>query len=108
MLLYILIKDWVKQKVKLYSILYQYIPKVWAAQKFSDFLGIPIGAIDIFTARCIAELARFFREFGAQVTTTVRTWCISLSAEDENHKNLVITDATSLDLSVFATRTPSY
>jgi hypothetical protein len=33
---------------------------------------------------------------------------VSHSAEDENHENLVITDATSLDLIVFASRTPSY
>ncbi|XP_037495943.1 inactive atromentin synthetase invA3-like [Jatropha curcas] len=32
---------------------------VRAAQKLSDFLGVPVGAVDIFTATCIAELASF-------------------------------------------------
>ncbi|XP_065866063.1 uncharacterized protein [Euphorbia lathyris] len=32
---------------------------VKAAQKLSDFLGVPIGAVDIFTATCIEELASF-------------------------------------------------
>lgn len=32
---------------------------VRAAQKLSDFLGVPVGAVDIFTATCISELASF-------------------------------------------------
>ncbi|XP_062083961.1 uncharacterized protein LOC133790366 [Humulus lupulus] len=32
---------------------------VRAAQKLSDFLGVSVGAVDIFTASCIAELASF-------------------------------------------------
>lgn len=32
---------------------------VRAAQKLSDFLGVPVGAVDIFTATCIEDLARF-------------------------------------------------
>ncbi|KAF3452581.1 hypothetical protein FNV43_RR03014 [Rhamnella rubrinervis] len=32
---------------------------VGAAQKLSDFLGVPVGAVDIFTATCIQELASF-------------------------------------------------
>ncbi|CAN1354740.1 Long-chain-fatty-acid--AMP ligase FadD28 [Linum perenne] len=32
---------------------------VRAAQKLSDFLGAPVGAVDIFTATCIADLASF-------------------------------------------------
>ncbi|CAL5352523.1 unnamed protein product [Camellia sinensis] len=32
---------------------------VRAAQKLSDFLGVPVGAVDIFTATCIEELASF-------------------------------------------------
>ncbi|KAL2236346.1 UNVERIFIED_CONTAM: Long-chain-fatty-acid--AMP ligase FadD28 [Sesamum indicum] len=32
---------------------------VRAAQKLSDFLGVPVGAIDIFTATCIDDLANF-------------------------------------------------
>lgn len=32
---------------------------VRAAQKLSDFLGVPVGAVDIFTATCIQELASF-------------------------------------------------
>lgn len=32
---------------------------VRAAQKLSDFLGVPVGAVDIFTATCINDLAIF-------------------------------------------------
>ncbi|CAL5423922.1 unnamed protein product [Camellia sinensis] len=32
---------------------------VRAAQKLSSFLGVPVGAIDIFTATCIEDLANF-------------------------------------------------
>ncbi|CAN0891894.1 Long-chain-fatty-acid--AMP ligase FadD28 [Linum grandiflorum] len=32
---------------------------VRAAQKLSDFLGVPVGAVDIFSATCIADLASF-------------------------------------------------
>ncbi|CAI0450227.1 unnamed protein product [Linum tenue] len=32
---------------------------VRAAQKLSDFLGVPVGAVDIFTATCIGDLATF-------------------------------------------------
>ncbi|KAJ8759599.1 hypothetical protein K2173_008779 [Erythroxylum novogranatense] len=32
---------------------------VRAAQKLSDFLGVPVGAVDIFTATCIADVASF-------------------------------------------------
>ncbi|KAL8489800.1 hypothetical protein ACS0TY_025616 [Phlomoides rotata] len=32
---------------------------VRAAQKLSDFLGVPVGAIDIFTATCIDDLTNF-------------------------------------------------
>lgn len=32
---------------------------VRAAQKLSEFLGVPVGAIDIFTATCIDDLASF-------------------------------------------------
>ncbi|KAK1421598.1 hypothetical protein QVD17_24067 [Tagetes erecta] len=32
---------------------------VRAAQRLSDFLGVPIGAVDVFTATCISDLASF-------------------------------------------------
>ena len=32
---------------------------VGAAQKLSNFVGVPVGAVDIFTATCIADLANF-------------------------------------------------
>ncbi|XP_077254119.1 uncharacterized protein LOC143893052 [Tasmannia lanceolata] len=32
---------------------------VRASQKLSDFLGVPVGAVDIFTATCILDLASF-------------------------------------------------
>ncbi|KAK7272024.1 hypothetical protein RJT34_28363 [Clitoria ternatea] len=35
------------------------ISVVKASQKLSDFLGVPVAAIDVFTASCIQELANF-------------------------------------------------
>ena len=35
---------------------------VRAAQKLSDFLGVPVGAVDVFTATCISDLASFSEE----------------------------------------------
>lgn len=32
---------------------------VKATQKLTDFLGVPVAAIDVFTASCIQELANF-------------------------------------------------
>ncbi|KAI3705436.1 hypothetical protein L1987_75673 [Smallanthus sonchifolius] len=32
---------------------------VRAAQKLSDFLGVPVGAVDVFTSTCISDLASF-------------------------------------------------
>ncbi|KAJ8645220.1 hypothetical protein MRB53_006968 [Persea americana] len=45
---------------------------VRAAQKLSDFLGVPIGAVDIFTATCISDLASFSENLlmKSQPTTT--------------------------------------
>ncbi|XP_047324436.1 uncharacterized protein LOC124927969 [Impatiens glandulifera] len=39
---------------------------VRAAQKLSDFLGVPIGAVDIFTATCIEELAKLSEDLLAK------------------------------------------
>ncbi|XP_057472971.1 uncharacterized protein LOC130761485 [Actinidia eriantha] len=48
---------------------------VRAAQKLSDFLGVPVGAVDIFTATCIEELASFsedlLKKSQPQLTTTL-------------------------------------
>ncbi|GFZ12991.1 hypothetical protein Acr_23g0013760 [Actinidia rufa] len=48
---------------------------VRAAQKLSAFLGVPVGAVDIFTATCIEELASFsedlLKKSQPQLTTTL-------------------------------------
>ncbi|CAD6263388.1 unnamed protein product [Miscanthus lutarioriparius] len=147
-------KDKISPNDSLPSYGFDSIAVVRAAQKLSDFLGTPVGAIDIFTASSISELAnslenlvlksqpqlapqprskwsellrssQIFLVFLLEPLTFLqqavllslpaswRIWraCksqpqlepdVSHSAEDEN---LVITDATSLDLSVFATGT---
>lgn len=46
---------------------------VQAAQKLSNFLGIPVGAIDIFTASCIDDLADFAEDL-------VKKYCLELSS----------------------------
>lgn len=94
-------KDKISPTDSLPSYGFDSIAVVRAAQKLSDFLGIPVGAIDIFTASCIAELASFLENLARKSQPQLEP-DVSHSAEDEN---LVITDATSLDLSVFATGT---
>ncbi|KAL4198207.1 hypothetical protein AMTRI_Chr03g44740 [Amborella trichopoda] len=42
---------------------------VRAAQKLSDFLGVPVGAIDIFTAKCISDLASFSESLISEANT---------------------------------------
>ncbi|XVF69705.1 hypothetical protein PTKIN_Ptkin11bG0103600 [Pterospermum kingtungense] len=46
---------------------------VRAAQKLSDFLGVPVGAVDIFTATCIADLANFSGNLVARSKPEVTT-----------------------------------
>ncbi|PAN36509.1 hypothetical protein PAHAL_6G288900 [Panicum hallii] len=94
-------KDKISPTDSLPSYGFDSITVVRAAQKLSDFLGIPVGAIDIFTASCIDELATFLENLVHKSQPQLEP-DVSCSAEDEN---LVIIDASSSDLSVFATGT---
>ena len=94
-------KDKISPTDSLPSYGFDSITVVRVAQKLSDFLGIPVGAIDIFTASCIDELATFLENLVHKSQPQLEP-DESCSAEDEN---LVIIDASSSDLSVFATGT---
>ncbi|CAO2184500.1 unnamed protein product [Urochloa humidicola] len=91
-------KDKISPTDSLPSYGFDSITVVRAAQKLSDFLGIPVGAIDIFTASCIAELASFLENLVDKSQPQLES-DVSCSSEDEN---LAIVDASSSDLSVFA------
>jgi acyl-CoA synthetase (AMP-forming)/AMP-acid ligase II/acyl carrier protein len=91
-------KDKISPTDNLPSYGFDSITVVRAAQKLSDFLGIPVGAIDIFTASCIAELASFLENLVHKLQPQMEP-DVSCSTEDEN---LEITDASTSDLSVFA------
>nr|GMD16398.1 4-coumarate--coa ligase-like 1 [Ipomoea batatas] len=67
---------------------------VRAAQKLSDFLGVPVGAIDIFTATCIEELASFSEDLVKksqphQMTTT------SIVPESETITDVFMTEVST-------------
>ncbi|KAF8653877.1 hypothetical protein HU200_062011 [Digitaria exilis] len=91
-------KDKISPTDSLPSYGFDSITVVRAAQKLSDFLGIPVGAIDIFTAINIAELASFLEKLVDKSQPQLES-DVCFSSEDEN---LAITDASSSDLSVFA------
>ncbi|KAL6652550.1 hypothetical protein ACP70R_011475 [Stipagrostis hirtigluma subsp. patula] len=93
-------KDKISPTDSLPSYGFDSIAVVRAAQKLSDFLGVPVGAIDIFTASCISELASFLENLAHKSEPQLEP-NISCSTEDENLEILI--DATSPDLSVFAT-----
>ncbi|WVZ86080.1 hypothetical protein U9M48_032921 [Paspalum notatum var. saurae] len=94
-------KDKISATDSLPSYGFDSIAVVRAAQKISGFLGIPVGAIDIFTASNISELASFLENLVDKSQPQLEP-DVSCSSDDED---LAITDATSSDLSVFATGT---
>lgn len=66
---------------------------VRAAQKLSDFLGVSVGAVDIFTATCIADLANFSENLVARSKPELTTSSI--------HSELVIdSDEFQLEVSM--------
>uniref|UniRef100_K3YMP9 4-coumarate--CoA ligase n=1 Tax=Setaria italica TaxID=4555 RepID=K3YMP9_SETIT len=91
-------KDKISPTDSLPSYGFDSITVVRTAQKLSDFLGIPVGAIDIFTASCIAELASFLENLVHKSQPQMEP-DVSCSAEDENLETI---DASTSDLSVFA------
>ncbi|KAK9273513.1 hypothetical protein L1049_018323 [Liquidambar formosana] len=54
-----LVKEPILSKRSVGSLFHYRVMQGGAAQKLSDFLGVPVGAVDIFTATCIADLASF-------------------------------------------------
>ncbi|KAL7595771.1 hypothetical protein Lser_V15G29164 [Lactuca serriola] len=63
---------------------------VRAAQKLSSFLGIPVGAIDIFTATCIDDLADF-------AESLVRKSCAESSSPSSNLDKKTYSVKTSIE-----------
>ncbi|XP_062225911.1 uncharacterized protein LOC133924410 [Phragmites australis] len=93
-------KDKISPTDSLPSYGFDSIAVVRTSQKLSDFLGIPVGAIDIFTASCIAELASFLENLVHKSQAQLEP-DVSCSTEDENLG--IPIDATSSDFSVLAT-----
>ncbi|KAJ4724177.1 AMP-dependent synthetase/ligase [Melia azedarach] len=56
---------------------------VRAAQKLSDFLGVSVGAVDIFTATCIEDLANFSENLIMKSQPELMTTSSSSSLETE-------------------------
>lgn len=93
-------KDKISPTESLPSYGFDSIAVVRTAQKLSDFLGTPVGAIDIFTASCISELASFVENL-VRKSQPLLAPDVSCSTEDES---LVFPiEVTSADFGLFAT-----
>ncbi|XP_048557931.1 uncharacterized protein LOC125538701 [Triticum urartu] len=89
-------KDKISPTGSLPSYGFDSIAVVRAAQKLSDFLGTPVGAIDIFAASCISELASFLEKLLPKSQPLLPS-DVSCSTEDESLVDV------SADFSVLAT-----
>nr|XP_043633600.1 uncharacterized protein LOC122604798 [Erigeron canadensis] len=70
---------------------------VRAAQKLSDFLGVPVGAVDVFTATCISDLASFSENLLMKSQPNSTTNPFSVLPEYENDSSLdFMTEVTTL------------
>ncbi|KAH7674098.1 Catalase mono-functional hem-containing protein [Dioscorea alata] len=60
---------------------------VRAAQKLSDFLGVPVGAVDVFSASCISDLAKFSMDLlsKSQPQSTSISTCVLENNSDLLH-----------------------
>jgi acyl carrier protein len=92
-------KDKISPTGSLPSYGFDSIAVVRAAQKLSDFLGTPVGAIDIFAASCISELASFLENLLPKSQPLLASDA-SCSTEDES--SMVPIDITA-NFSVIAT-----
>ncbi|PNT61291.1 hypothetical protein BRADI_5g13250v3 [Brachypodium distachyon] len=92
-------KDKISPTGSLPSYGFDSIAVVRAAQKLSDFLGTPVGAIDIFAASCISELASFLENLLPKSQPLLAS-DLSCSSEDES---LVVPIDITADFSVLAT-----
>ncbi|XP_022754296.1 uncharacterized protein LOC111302760 [Durio zibethinus] len=63
---------------------------VGAAQKLSDFLGVPVGAVDIFTATCIADLANFSENLVARSKPELNTTLSLLPEPDVDSDEFLV------------------
>ncbi|KAF0890511.1 hypothetical protein E2562_002868 [Oryza meyeriana var. granulata] len=93
-------KDKISPTDSLPSYGFDSIAVVQAAQKLSDFLGVPVGAIDIFTASCISELATFLENLAHKSQSQL---ALDASCFTEDETQGIPMDATSPEFSVLAT-----
>uniref|UniRef100_A0A0D3FWZ1 4-coumarate--CoA ligase n=1 Tax=Oryza barthii TaxID=65489 RepID=A0A0D3FWZ1_9ORYZ len=93
-------KDKISPTDSLPSYGFDSIAVVQAAQKLSDFLGVPVGAIDIFTAGCISELATFLENLAHKSQSQLAPGA-SCYIEDETQVDPM--DAISPEFSVLGT-----
>ncbi|KAJ0563865.1 putative AMP-dependent synthetase/ligase, amine oxidase, phosphopantetheine binding ACP [Helianthus annuus] len=70
---------------------------VRAAQKLSDFLGVPVGAVDVFTATCISDLASFSENLvmKSQPNQTTQPFSVVTDHGDEGNVDL-LTEVSTL------------
>ncbi|XP_057508438.1 uncharacterized protein LOC130791309 [Actinidia eriantha] len=73
---------------------------VRAAQKLSDFLGVPVGAVDIFTATCIAELASFSEDLLKKSQPKLTTYLSHLPEPEIDSAELVTEVSQSFQLGI--------
>ncbi|XP_051217809.1 uncharacterized protein [Lolium perenne] len=92
-------KDKISPTGSLPSYGFDSIAVVRAAQKLSDFLGTPVGAIDIFAASCISELASFLENLLPKSQPLLAS-DVSFCTEDESSLAPV---GVTADFSVLAT-----
>lgn len=70
---------------------------VRAAQRLSDFLGVPIGAVDVFTATCISDLASFSENLVLKSQPNLTTKPFSVVPEHVDDSNFdVLTEISTL------------
>ncbi|KAK9078555.1 hypothetical protein SSX86_002612 [Deinandra increscens subsp. villosa] len=70
---------------------------VRAAQKLSDFLGVPVGAVDVFTSTCISDLASFAENLVMKSQPNLATNPFSVLPEHRNDSNAdLLTEISTL------------
>ncbi|CAK9146774.1 unnamed protein product [Ilex paraguariensis] len=74
---------------------------VRAAQKLSDFLGVPVGAVDIFTATCIQDLASFSENLVMKSQPQNMTTLSYLPESEIDSAELIIEVSLSHQLGIF-------
>ncbi|XP_076942402.1 uncharacterized protein LOC143612262 [Bidens hawaiensis] len=64
---------------------------VRSAQKLSDFLGVPVGAVDVFTSTCIADLASFSENLvmKSQPNLTTQSFSVIPNHVDDSNVDLL-------------------